>query len=58
MVSPFHSAPSFWSLIILGIISPSPACRRALEWVCDALEKQGHEVFELCAQTARMLSFY
>ncbi|KAG2068532.1 amidase signature enzyme [Suillus decipiens] len=29
-----------------GIISPSPACRRALEWVCDALEKQGHEVVD------------
>lgn len=29
-----------------GIVSPSPACRRALEWVCDALEKQGHEVVD------------
>ncbi|KAG2097013.1 amidase signature domain-containing protein [Suillus discolor] len=29
-----------------GIVSPSPACRRALEWACDALEKQGHEVVD------------
>ncbi|KAG1726398.1 amidase signature domain-containing protein [Suillus lakei] len=29
-----------------GIISPSPACRRTLKWVCDALEKQGHEVVD------------
>ncbi|KAG1729522.1 amidase signature domain-containing protein [Suillus paluster] len=29
-----------------GIISPSPACRRALQWVCDALVKQGHEVID------------
>ncbi|KAG1871490.1 amidase signature domain-containing protein [Suillus subluteus] len=29
-----------------GIIAPSPACRRALEWACDALEKQGHEVVD------------
>ncbi|KAJ8584610.1 amidase signature enzyme [Rhizopogon salebrosus TDB-379] len=29
-----------------GIVSPSPACRRALEWTCDALEKQGHEVVD------------
>lgn len=41
----------------LGIISPSPACRRALEWTCEALEKQGHEVVDLCAQTAIILSF-
>ncbi|KIK90589.1 hypothetical protein PAXRUDRAFT_831564 [Paxillus rubicundulus Ve08.2h10] len=27
-----------------GIVPPSPACRRALEWVSDALTKQGHEV--------------
>ncbi|KIJ63821.1 hypothetical protein HYDPIDRAFT_168263 [Hydnomerulius pinastri MD-312] len=27
-----------------GIIPPSPACRRALEWVSDALTKQGHDV--------------
>ncbi|KAG1846121.1 amidase signature domain-containing protein [Suillus tomentosus] len=47
-------------LISLGIISPSPACRRTSEWVCDALEKQGHEVVDfaplasqkyLCAET-------
>ncbi|KAG2140696.1 amidase signature domain-containing protein [Suillus clintonianus] len=29
-----------------GVIPPSPACHRALEWVCDALEKQGHEVVD------------
>ncbi|KAG0702173.1 amidase signature domain-containing protein [Suillus ampliporus] len=29
-----------------GMISPSPACRRALQWVCDALVKQGHEVID------------
>ncbi|KAF9220805.1 amidase signature enzyme [Gyrodon lividus] len=29
-----------------GIIPPSPACRRALEWVSDALTKQGHEVVD------------
>ncbi|KAG2743155.1 amidase signature enzyme [Suillus brevipes Sb2] len=29
-----------------GIVSPSPACRRALEWTCEALEKQGHEVVD------------
>jgi hypothetical protein len=43
-------------LISLGIVSPSPACRRTLEWVCDALEKQGHEVVDLCARTALILS--
>ncbi|EGO03337.1 hypothetical protein SERLA73DRAFT_83265 [Serpula lacrymans var. lacrymans S7.3] len=32
-----------------GIISPSPACRRALEWVSDALVKQGHEVVDFVA---------
>ncbi|KIJ15384.1 hypothetical protein PAXINDRAFT_11929 [Paxillus involutus ATCC 200175] len=30
-----------------GIVPPSPACRRALEWVSDALTKQGHEVIDL-----------
>lgn len=29
-----------------GIVSPSPACRRALKWTCEALEKQGHEVVD------------
>ncbi|KAF9240451.1 amidase signature domain-containing protein [Melanogaster broomeanus] len=29
-----------------GIVPPSPACRRALEWVSDALTKQGHEVVD------------
>ncbi|KAG8216593.1 amidase signature domain-containing protein [Butyriboletus roseoflavus] len=27
-----------------GFVPPTPACRRALEWVSDALTKQGHEV--------------
>ncbi|KAF8547725.1 amidase signature enzyme [Imleria badia] len=27
-----------------GIVPPTPACRRALEWVSDALTRQGHEV--------------
>jgi hypothetical protein len=35
-----------WSDLGDGIVSPSPACRRTLEWVCDALEKQGHGVVE------------
>ncbi|KAF8841096.1 amidase signature enzyme [Paxillus ammoniavirescens] len=29
-----------------GIVPPSPACRRALEWASDALTKQGHEVVD------------
>ncbi|KAF8841095.1 amidase signature enzyme [Paxillus ammoniavirescens] len=29
-----------------GIVPPSPACRRTLEWVSDALTKQGHEVVD------------
>ncbi|KAH0834964.1 amidase signature domain-containing protein [Lanmaoa asiatica] len=27
-----------------GVVPPSPACRRALEWVLDALTEQGHDV--------------
>lgn len=30
-----------------GVVDPSPACRRALEMVEDALRKQGHEVVEV-----------
>ncbi|KAI9457912.1 amidase signature domain-containing protein [Boletus coccyginus] len=29
---------------LVGVMPPTPACRRALEWVSDALVKQGHEV--------------
>lgn len=30
-----------------GVIPPTPACRRALSKVVDALKKQGHEVVDL-----------
>ncbi|KAH7924937.1 amidase signature enzyme [Leucogyrophana mollusca] len=40
-----HAKKLRWGIIWEdGIIPPSPACRRALEWVSDALLKQGHEV--------------
>ncbi|KAH7882496.1 amidase signature domain-containing protein [Phlebopus sp. FC_14] len=29
-----------------GIIPPTPACRRALQWVSDSLRKHGHEVVD------------
>ena len=34
-------------LFLVGIVPPSPACRRALEWVTDSLVKEGHEVVNL-----------
>ncbi|KAH7912629.1 amidase signature domain-containing protein [Hygrophoropsis aurantiaca] len=42
-----HGKKLRWGIIWEdGIIPPSPACRRALEWVSDALLKQGHEVVD------------
>lgn len=47
MVRVGSSLPSrLWTLRV-GFIPPTPACRRALEWVSDALKKQGHEVVNL-----------
>ena len=31
----------------LGVVTPSPACARALQSVATALEKEGHEVFDI-----------
>jgi len=32
---------------ISGVITPSPACARALSLVADALKAEGHEVFDI-----------
>ncbi|KAK0748027.1 amidase signature domain-containing protein [Apiosordaria backusii] len=35
-----------------GVVDPSPACRRALEMVVDALKAKGHEIVDLEGQNA------
>lgn len=32
---------------LLGVVTPSPACKRALETVTSALERDGHEVVSM-----------
>ena len=48
MVSVVSSPVSRLWIFLVGIIPPTPACRRALEWASHALTKQGHDVINLC----------